>query len=452
MNRTVLTLVLLASMAGLAQARRPRPKPRPVIVHVTQYVNPAQINTSQINAQNINTDHLTVSGDALFLGTTSFGQVQNYEGSELSKGFSIDVVQATGTRDREVWVPPTTRTESYLQEIYGQIMTEVQVQDYGWVERSYWEPAVMMGGDWVPEMHQVDRGHMEPAVTRRGHWLEEGETPGEGTTTEVIDNATWVHDPNGAEVVVVAEHWVEDWQSEPTGYNYQTPLVEVTPAQWVSSWLYEPTGSSHMENSYQQGITGYETLTHEVMVDGYYTTEQVPSFLAPDVRFTAERSDTSWVWRVPDSGGGATREIARLSDAGLGFPTPGDASLSAQTLLSHQGLSLQYTGDSSAGGGWKDDVGVLIEHDGLQVWNRQGVMDGEENFQPASDSTVTVDGIGLMLTHEQPTPNGESAATVATRITADNATFGGGVNVKGVLRVMPAGDLSMGAFTSGPQP
>ena len=82
------------------------------------------------------------------------------------------------------------------------------------------------------------------------------------------------------------------------------------------------------------------------------------------------------------------------------------------------------------GDGSKDDFGVIVGHGGIQAWTRQGTEAGDQ-FTTMQDGTVELDGNGLLIQNEQ-AGAGTETATVATRIAADNATFGGGVNVKGV--------------------
>jgi hypothetical protein len=168
----------------------------------------------------------------------------------------------------------------------------------------------------------------------------------------------------------------------------------------------------------------------------------------PKIQFTAARSDSNWAWQVPTAGG-APKDIMMLWDGGLSLPSE-DTNRMMALLQDSLTQSYQRPWDGTQSSVESSEVKVngmkavsIIRHDTQLNGSSE---ERKSQLRPAS----------LVISHENKLAG--NTTMVQTQIAADNASFGGvvqvagDVRVKGVLRVQPAGDLSMEGFTNGPQP
>lgn len=207
------------------------------------------------------------------------------------------------------------------------------------------------------------------------------------------------------------------------------------------------TGDVWVDSSYW-GVIGSHTEPGQVWVDEQQATYTDYQFGVPKIQFTAARSDANWAWQVPGPEG-SLKDIMLLWDGGLRIPSSDSnrmmALMSDSLTQSYQrpwdGTQASVESSEVKSGGIKV-VSVILHDTAANGWSE------ERKAQMQSGS--------LQISHEEKT--GGNSTVVQTQIAADNASFGGVVQVagdlrvQGVIRVRPSGDLSMGTFINGPQP
>ena len=333
---------------------------------------------------------LTVQGDAFLKGSVMFGELIDEMGGD---GFRVHVEQTSTTVETEVWIEPG---EPYEETSW--------VEEWGWVQNGYYEDVY----DWV----DVEI------------WV-----PAEGYTETVVTG----QDEEGNDIT--EEVWVE------TSPAY----VDRVESQYV--WV----GSNFVTGDDYWGLLNSYSTSNWVTPEGYLETQSVTSFSAPTVHFTGNRSGTVWQWQNPAEAGGQ-QVLMKLSNGGLSFPSSLGNGWNQRSLINQREVVLSEvlatTVDSQ-----RQAYGSKMNRDGIEVWGEEGgALEGSDRLSaPAMNSSVTVDHQTVHLERSYRTGTG-SSVTKVTRVLPDLAEFGGTVNVKGVLRVQPAGDLSMGMYTSGPRP
>lgn len=253
---------------------------------------------------------------------------------------------------------------------------------------------------------------------------------------------------------VPAGHWEDQYSYGIIGQEYVSPRYDeygeiIEQGYYVDVWGNVLTGQFWVDDSYW-GVIGTHNETASVWVEGYtntWTQSEIQSqYGSPRLEFKATRSDANWVWQVPTAGGTA-KDVLVVWEGGLRIPsvdTNRMMALTADNLTQSQ--TVQNTDGSVSTTYTKADAGE-VKANKITTNAAEGT---EEEY------TTKMHPRHLRLTKE--TRNGTTSTTMQTQIGANYAHFGGVVkvegnlNVKGVLRVLPAGDLDMGAFTNGAQP
>lgn len=248
-------------------------------------------------------------------------------------------------------------------------------------------------------------------------------------------------------------HQVE-YYSDPTYDEYGNMLDP-----GGSYWVEEPyLVSSEWMSDWQYTVVGHDYVTVMVPQEPYQEVQYINNFTHPVVRFTGSRSNTEWLWRNP-AAPGTHSPLMKLSTAGLSFPLPFEpAEYDRQSLLNY------YQVIYSKSNRTEDDAqriseGSRLTESGITVWyDEVGAPGAEGRLQtPVWSDEVRIKPNTLEIRRKQPQADG-SQSQVITAVSADFATFGGGasfaskVTFHGEVRIQPRGDLSMGAFTQGPQP
>jgi hypothetical protein len=344
-----------------------------------------------------------VAQDAHIQGATFFGKLAD---DPSSAGFKVDVVQASyltggeliqegqesGYYDYEVIQHPA---RTWYEDVYTDI--------WGMVDQGYWEPGTLVE---YPYSTWVD-----PVYDEEGNLISDG-----------------------------YEYFYSEWIEEG--------------GQWVENWVEgvirtDWTQVEHYEEAWEEEIAHWiDTSTAAVY------SEVVEVFEKPVIRFSATRSDASWLWQNP--GDGETQEsrwLMKLSNAGLLFPSPLGDNVYRKALYNHQSamyteVQFQTQDDPTLG------IGSEFSKEGLKAWAEEGDAIGANDrlLAPSVRMESKLTHNALEIQRAQPTNDGTSSAVFTTRIVADHATFGGSVAVKGALLILPQGDISMGEFNNGPRP
>lgn len=250
-------------------------------------------------------------------------------------------------------------------------------------------------------------------------------------------------------------YWEYTTQYELVGYDtipatYDEEGNEITPESQVERWDYV-TRATNWVYSPMWAVVGSHQETQQVwMPEQTNTWVETTNGGTPRVRFNGTRSDTNFAFRVPSpTSPDGMKDILVLWEGGMTLPGTDPARSIALT-----GDSLQQGWVHSTGNGSTEQTTSALRAESLtHTTNASRTTNGVQHFDK-SENESRPESIRLTRTE---TVNGTS--TVAqTQIAAKSATFagvvvvGGDVNVGGVIRVRPAGDLSMGAYTSGPQP
>jgi hypothetical protein len=325
----------------------------------------------------------------------SLGQI-NINGSPTSvttvPGFRVSVTQDTAN-------------ETFIQTIYQEgwwEISETVVEDWGLItdgSEGYWEDIVewqVTGGYWIDEVWE-DGGYYD----ENGEWVDEA---------TLVAGAEWIEE---GEEVIVGQNWVD-------------AVEEV----WgvISSYI-----------DYQEIYHEGETETEEVNYVGY---------LRPKIKFSATRTDANWVWQVPTSNTNPNnaRDIFQLFDGGAKVVSQDEninMALMADNLTYSKIVSGAEVNTTSASTTKAGEVEMQAHHvysDGAQI-----------------KDVASLDGRKLTMTYKYTTPE-NVLTTKQTQIGAESSYFGGlvtmenNLHVQGVVRVAPAGNLSMGSYTQGPTP
>jgi hypothetical protein len=207
------------------------------------------------------------------------------------------------------------------------------------------------------------------------------------------------------------------------------------------------TGEAWIDTSYW-GVIGTHTEPGQVWVDAQQSTYTDYQFGVPKIQFTAARSDANWAWQVPSASGGV-RDIMLLWDGGLRIP-----STDTNRMMALMGDSITQSYQTPWNGTQAKSENSQLKADGVKAVSK---INHDTNLNGWSEErTAHLRSDALQISHEEKITG--TATVVQTQIAADNASFGGVVQVagdlrvSGVMRVQPAGDLSMEGFTSGPQP
>lgn len=225
-----------------------------------------------------------------------------------------------------------------------------------------------------------------------------------------------------------------------------------------SYWVDEPyLMSSEWISNIQWAVVGHDNVTTWVEQEPYEEVQYITNYNHPVVRFTGSRSNTEWLWRNPTTPG-YHRALMKLGVAGLSFPSPNEGDgYERLSLLNYSKLlytKMNQTEDDSQ----RVSVGSSLTETGVTVWKDEaGAPGGESRLQnPVWANEVRITPNTLEIQRKQPVMEG--GANIITAVSADYATFGGrasfasDVSFRGAVRIQPRGDLTMGAFTEGPQP
>lgn len=207
----------------------------------------------------------------------------------------------------------------------------------------------------------------------------------------------------------------------------------------------------------QWAVTGHGNVTVWVEQEPFEEVQYITNFDHPVVRFTGSRSNTEWLWRNPASPG-YHRPLMKLGTAGLSFPPPyEEGGYDRMSLLNYYQV-LYSKSNQTEDDAQRVSQGSRVTEQGVTVWYDEAGSPGSETRlqNPVWSTEVRVKPNTLEIQRKQPASEGQ--ASVITAVSADFATFGGGasfareVSFHGAVRIQPRGDLTMGAFTEGPQP
>lgn len=227
------------------------------------------------------------------------------------------------------------------------------------------------------------------------------------------------------------------------GGSYWVDETYLAYSQWMEQW--------------QWGVVGHDNVTVWIEQDPYEEVQYATNYNHPVVRFTGSRSNTEWLWRNP-AAAGSHRPLMKLGMAGLSFPQPFEVDYDRKSLLNYYQV-LYSKSNLTDDDAQRVSQGSRVTDEGVSVWHdKAGIPGAESRLQnPVWSSEVRLKSSTLEIQRNQPQANG-SPSQVITAVSADFATFGGGasfareVSFHGAVRIQPRGDLSMGAFTQGPQP
>lgn len=267
-------------------------------------------------------------------------------------------------------------------------------------------------------------------------WVEEGYYMQVSTWVNIYD---WVNHP----------YWVPD--------TVDIDGIIITPGYYADNFLWEYV---RMEEQWtpQWTSSGGHYDYSQIWVEGYYTSVPVQTYDAPQVHYSGTRSNTAWIWRNPGTtNSGGMRDLMVLSQGGLSFPAPDDATGTSRALVTHTNFEQSYTSPQVANSSYQS-FGSKVGKNKIEVWDHLGHSSADPNnagsaytvLENKSESTLAP--LGLTLSYSESSDGGNTMNTTTTTITASSASFGGSMGVKGVLRAEPSGDLSMGVYTNGTRP
>ena len=353
---------------------------------------------SPLSADDVTAENLTIQSSAFMGGLTSFGYNSP---SRTGAGFTIAVDTGITTIQREDIIPAHTTTETTYEDVWGWITTEgpqVWVEEYGYTYQTV----------QVPDYGQVP----------------------------VTVNVDAVYDEITGDLITAASSYT-DYVYGIIGYH-----GEVVPVWGVTGGHYESTGPG----TSIWGVTGSQQVVTETQVPEERTSYTDTVVGVPVVKQTAQTDDTVWSWKNLD------RELLQISPAGISIPSPDDPLGKSRSVLSSTAFEQSYLENGSSTTGYRS-YGVKMRKDGLEAWNDEG-----EASAATSAQSVTIKPSEITLQHRVPDVAECSVMLRSTRIAPSSAQFGGLVQVagdlrvQGALRVQPAGDISMGEFTSGELP
>lgn len=284
----------------------------------------------------------------------------------------------------------------------------------------------------------------------------------QGINTEITVPYTVEGHYEDQEVTTPEYGWVTIWTMQPSyswgqiGTTYIDPIYDEFGNQ-IGGGTYEPLyGDIYMgevltEQSVWE-VIGTTTQWQNVWVDTHQSFYTDYVYDAPKIQFTATRSDANWAWQVPTATAGEVKDIMVLWNGGLRLPSD-----DANRLMSLSSDSLTQSFTESISAGQKVFVTRLGSHD-LKV--ESTAVTGSGMTQQKSEKTHEMKPESLVLSRVEKEGASPSQVISAkqTQIAADSAHFGGivtvegDVKVKGVMRVEPAGNLTMGIYDDGPRP
>lgn len=387
------------------------------------------------------TQQFTLRQDAFMEGAVWLGKMP----STLAPGVKMDVFQGQSTIQKLVIIPAHVEAKQQWVTEYGMVpdgtTQPVMVDEYDWVN----QPIQVPDYDWIETTVWVDDygpiGSHDITVDVYGDYV---------SGQRLVSDA--VFDDFG---VMVSPAQYEDIISNGVVGTHTETITDygMTGSHPVTTSNYSPTGTTHSQDNLVWGVVGsheedqpvlvrsvvgghYETMS--VAVPEQRTTEAQTVYGLPVARFTAQVSDMVWKWR------NAGLELMELSPGGLSLPKPGDTVGNSRAILTAGQFEQSYTSPNDAQS--YDSHGVIMSKDGIRTWKDSGTTAAVN-----SSNEVTYNPEATTWTVKTPSSTG-SVISRTTRIAATDASFAGNVEVQGIVRIKPAGDLDMGTFTNGPHP
>ncbi|MEQ1852020.1 MAG: hypothetical protein ABMA01_10550 [Chthoniobacteraceae bacterium] len=268
-------------------------------------------------------------------------------------------------------------------------------------------------------------------------------TPGYYTMQNVVvEDYGWVGEQN---------HWFVDY-GWVTVNDYYPAVFDsdgnmVTDGYWGSHMEWQETGGHYGELNYSYGIIGTHFEQQQTWVPDVVENVALTSYGAPHVKFNASRSDTNYDFVFPSASGSGSQWTALSIYSGGLMMTSEDTSRNFALTP----WSFHQAGRGSDGA---DLTAQNSAEETLHTARRSWVETGGGTAVAASKSHLRADALNLVRTES----GANGTTTVQTQIAARSAQFGGVVtvegnlNVKGIVRLLPAGDLDMGAFHKGTRP
>lgn len=257
--------------------------------------------------------------------------------------------------------------------------------------------------------------------------------------------------------------WVPDGYTQPQytitqiGSDY-FPAVYDNEGNIVTEAYTEPryesiyTGDMWIETGTRWAVIGSHTEMGQIWVDSYESSYTDYLFEAPKIQFTASRSDANWAWQVPTENSGEYKDVMVVWNGGLRIPSNDPNRMMA---LASDSLTQSY--DEVVGTERRVHVSRLGSHD-LKTTVTTSTGSGAALISAESTNEVKPESIILTRVESQGADPIAVTLSAQTQIAAQSAHFGGvmtvvgDVKVQGVLRLEPAGDLTMGDYQVGPRP
>jgi hypothetical protein len=267
-------------------------------------------------------------------------------------------------------------------------------------------------------------------------------TPGYGIYHDVIvEDYGWIDAGYWSPVY----GWVTVNDYIPATYDADANIL--TPESWSSHQEWQQVSSTWFSNLIW-GVTG----THTQQVQDYWVPEQVETveltnFGAPRILLGATRSDTNWVFQAPSTSNGQMRDVLTIYNGGMNMSS--EDGLNSISLSPWQVAQYAHNPSSNTTYNAQRQADVTVHTSNASWQSPSGLMHAE------TTNTSRPESIVLSRTEFGASGTGNSTQT---QIAAKSAQFGGVVTVegdlkvKGSLRVLPAGDLSMGSFHTGIRP
>lgn len=243
-------------------------------------------------------------------------------------------------------------------------------------------------------------------------------------------------------------HWGPEYSWQVVGQDYFPPVYDesgnvIESERWEDRYDFVYVGDVWVPGEQVWGIIGTYQDNQPVWVDEQVQSYSEIRYNAPVIHQRATRSDTNWVWEIPDGAGG-TYEALRLWHGGLALADYSgvNMTLSPSALYynrsgtvpgsTHSNTTAQlgattaiYTTTSSTGSLWAEDK--------MEV--RPELMRLTRTDKDNGTTTI-----------------GQTQIAAKSASFAGVVTVQGNLKVQGVLRVAQHGDIDMGEFVNGPQP
>lgn len=283
--------------------------------------------------------------------------------------------------------------------------------------------------------------------------------PGYYSTQEVIHEEYGYVEVGGYlqdiyEYGITSNYWVDDVWGDNGSYNEENEWVAVpyliTPGYWVEEWGDVYMGSQWVSGTQEWQLVNSYSMTEEVYNEGYTETEEVEytGYQRPKIKLAATRTDANWVWQVPDADYDQSlmRDIFVLFDGGAKIPSR-EAGVDMALLADNLTFSR-----SVEGAGFNAVHASRSKAEDMELSSDRVFSDGAKMEDKAELSAQK-------MTFTYAYTNAQNQRTSKqSQISAEGAYFDGlvtlkgNVNVGGVVRLFPAGNLSMGIYTQGPVP